>query len=158
MLSSLANCVAIYTQGCQALLSLYIVTEFPLVLKEQILSLFDFEAHPLTWFLWNLQTTKIVQSDKSIYNEGFRYIYIYTHAYTCMRRLWLPTWKLSKDRSGMLSSNSFIISHGPSPTPTKTMDKGNLLQYLKKKKIKLASNLRKQNCFYSINVTFCFFL
>lgn len=81
MLSSLANCVAIYTQGCQALLSLYIVTEFPLVLKEQILSLFDFEAHPLTWFLWNLQTTKIVQSDKSIYNEGFRYTYIYTRIY-----------------------------------------------------------------------------
>jgi hypothetical protein len=37
------------------------------------------------------------------------------------------TWKLSKARAGMLSSNSSIMSQGPSPTPTNTMDKGNSL-------------------------------
>jgi hypothetical protein len=39
------------------------------------------------------------------------------------------TWKLSKARAGMLSSNSLIISHGPSPTPTKTIDSGYSLQF-----------------------------
>jgi len=38
------------------------------------------------------------------------------------------TWKLSKALAGMLSSNSFIMSHGPSPTPTKIIDKGYSLQ------------------------------
>jgi hypothetical protein len=37
-------------------------------------------------------------------------------------------WKLSKARAGMLSSNCLIISHGPSPTPTNTIDKGYSLQ------------------------------
>ena len=36
----------------------------------------------------------------------------------------LVTWKLSKARAGMLSSNSLIISQGPSPTPTKMIDRG----------------------------------
>lgn len=35
-----------------------------------------------------------------------------------------PTWKLSKPRAGILSSNSRIVSHGPSPTPTKIIESG----------------------------------
>lgn len=38
------------------------------------------------------------------------------------------TWKLSKARAGSLSSNFCMSSHGPSPTPTSTMDKGYELQ------------------------------
>lgn len=34
------------------------------------------------------------------------------------------TWKLSKARAGMLSSNCLMVSQGPSPTPTRTIDKG----------------------------------
>lgn len=34
------------------------------------------------------------------------------------------TWKLSKSRAGILSSNFFMSSQGPSPTPTSTMDNG----------------------------------
>jgi hypothetical protein len=34
------------------------------------------------------------------------------------------TWKLSNDLWGSLSSNCFITSQGPSPTPTSTMDRG----------------------------------
>ena len=37
----------------------------------------------------------------------------------------------------MLSSNSLIISHGPSPTPTKTIDSGYSLQF--------NENIRMQN-------------
>lgn len=37
-------------------------------------------------------------------------------------------WKLSNARAGMLSSNSFIISHGPSPTPTNMIDRGYSLE------------------------------
>ena len=40
----------------------------------------------------------------------------------------LKTWKLSKARAGMLSSKFFIMSHGPSPTPTKIIDNGYSLQ------------------------------
>ena len=43
------------------------------------------------------------------------------------------TWKLSKARAGILSSNSCIMSHGPSPTPTNTIDKGSALQHKRKK-------------------------
>lgn len=39
------------------------------------------------------------------------------------------TWKLSKARAGILSSNSLIMSQGPSPTPTSTIDKGYALQF-----------------------------
>lgn len=46
---------------------------------------------------------------------------------------WLPllTWKLSNARSGILSSNSFMVSKGPSPTPTKIIDRGYSLQLYK---------------------------
>jgi hypothetical protein len=37
--------------------------------------------------------------------------------------LWI-TWKLSKLRAGILSSNCCIMSQGPSPTPTRTIDRG----------------------------------
>lgn len=158
MLSSLANCVAIYTQGCQALLSLYIVTEFPLVLKEQILSLFDFEAHPLTWFLWNLQTSKIVQSDKSIYNEGFRYTYIYIYTRIYMHEKIVITYL--KIVEGSVRNVIIKFFHHLPWTIANTNQNNGQRKFtaIFKKKIKLASNLRKQNCFYSINVTFCFFL
>ena len=36
----------------------------------------------------------------------------------------LLTWKLSNALAGMLSSNSLIMSQGPSPTPTRTIDNG----------------------------------
>lgn len=37
------------------------------------------------------------------------------------------TWKLSNSRWGMLSSNCCIAFHGPSPTPTKIIERGCLL-------------------------------
>ena len=46
----------------------------------------------------------------------------------------------------MLSSNSFIMSQGPSPTPTNTMDKGNSLQTkdkLKQSEVFLTQEARK---------------
>jgi len=51
------------------------------------------------------------------------------------RRIKEVTWKLSKAREGMLSSNSCIMSHGPSPTPTKIIDKGSALQHKRKELI-----------------------
>lgn len=38
------------------------------------------------------------------------------------------TWKLSNNRDEILSSNCFIVSQGPSPTPTRIMDNGSSLQ------------------------------
>lgn len=43
------------------------------------------------------------------------------------------TWKLSNNLDEILSSNCFIVSQGPSPTPTKTMDKGSSLQQIQQK-------------------------
>lgn len=61
----------------------------------------------------------------------------HTYRYVCMHVRWMEvivlrlTWKLSNARDGILSSNSLIISQGPSPTPTKTIERGNLLQWNK---------------------------
>lgn len=43
--------------------------------------------------------------------------------YQCRSQLY-STWKLSNARCGILSSNSFIASHGPSPTPTRMIERG----------------------------------
>mmetsp|Transcript_38137 Transcript_38137/g.84999 ORF Transcript_38137/g.84999 Transcript_38137/m.84999 type:complete len:277 (+) Transcript_38137:891-1721(+) len=48
-------------------------------------------------------------------------------AYFVMISVKLTNWKLSHLRAGSASSNSRIISHGPSPTPTMTMDRGSSL-------------------------------
>lgn len=54
------------------------------------------------------------------------------------------TWKLSNARAGMLSSNSLIMSHGPSPTPTKTIDRGYSLKFNTIWKILSNERIRKR--------------
>lgn len=49
----------------------------------------------------------------------------------------LSTWKLSNNLDEILSSNCFIVSQGPSPTPTRTMDNGSSLQQFKQKRVKV---------------------
>lgn len=96
--------------------------EFPWVPKGQILFPSCSDWFSLTLLKWSWQTRMANMSTlfcleiRSNYKNN-SYSFHFKH-----------TWKLSKDLAGMLSSNSFIISHGPSPTPTKIIDKGNSLQ------------------------------
>lgn len=75
-------------------------------------------------YRWNSQTTRYPKKKKRVQN-----VCIAWHE-TSYKTNVVLAWKLSKARAGMLSSNSLIMSHGPSPTPTRIIDNGYWLQKL----------------------------